>query len=430
MSERDDRLLAGGVFAFVVAVFLPALSFSFLNWDDFQNVAANPLLRFDRPGLAFMLSGSKLGHWQPLTWLSFALDRLIWGDGPFGHHLMNVLIHAAGAVALFFLARRLKVPALFAALFWALHPLRVESVAWITERRDVLCGLLSICAALTYVDGKHNPSRRRLALLLTALAMTAKVFAVVLPAVWLVLDVRLEGKPRWREKLEYLPFALVALAVNIVAQAGSGAAVSFADFGVAHRLAQSFYNLAFYPWKTLAPLGLAPLYERSVLLEPLPFSLAATSVLTAVALLVVYRRRAPGLVLAVLAYAILLLPALGLFKSGRMTAADRWSYLPSIPLSLLAAGMLGRGLDRNIFRPVAGAVIIALAVLTRLQLPVWSSDVALWTKAVEASPLSSFALERLADAEQAAGRPGEADGRRAHAKTMREFVLGLSSQIR
>jgi hypothetical protein len=432
MAERraDDRLLAAAVFAGVVAIFLPAAWYPFLNWDDYQNVAANGLLRFDAEGARFMLFGSRLGHWQPSTWLSFAVDRALWGEGPLGFHAMNILYHAGAAALLFLLARRLKVPAVFAALLWALHPLRVESVAWITERRDVFCGLLTLGAALAYVEGEAKPAWRRRALLLTALAMTAKVFAVVLPAVWLVLDVHLEGKPRWREKLWYLPFALIALGINVVAQASSGASVSLADFGVSHRLAQAFYNLAFYPWKTMVPMGLAPLYERSILLEPFPFSVATACVLTAAPLLWLSRRRWPGLFTAALCYGILLLPALGLFKSGRMTAADRWSYLPAIPLSLLLSGALAQILVRRAFLAAAVAFILALAVLTRLQLPVWSSDVSLWTKAIEASPMSSFALERLADAEQAAGRPGEADGRRAHAKTMREFVLGLSARIR
>ncbi len=432
MAERkaDARLGAAAVFAATVAVFLPALKYPFLNWDDYPNVAANDLLRFDADGLRFMFFGSKLGHWQPATWLTLAADRLIWGAAPMGYHLTNILIHAAGAAVLFLLARRLKVPAVLAALLWALHPLRVESVAWITERRDVLCGLLSLGAAYSYLRGAEEKTWRRRALLLTALAMTAKVFAVVLPAVWLVLDWHIEKRPRWAEKLEYLPFAAVALGVNLVAQAGSGAAVSLSAFGVSSRLAQSFYNLVFYPWKTLAPTGLAPLYEYSVLLEPFRFTVAAAVVLTALPLLWLYRRRAPGLVAALLAYAILLLPALGLFKSGRMTAADRWSYLPAIPLSLFLAGALERLLPVRAYRAAAAVLLLALAVATRFQLPVWSSDEALWERAVDASPMSYFALERLADAEAAAGKPGQADGRRAHAQTMRRFTAALADQVK
>lgn len=435
MPEREHRarLIAAGIFAAVVAVFLPALRFPFLNWDDRVNIVDNAWLAFDGPGLGFMLSGSRLGHWQPLTWLSLALDRALWGADPMGFHLTNIVLHAAGAALLYFLALRLKLsalPAAFAALLWALHPLRVESVAWVTERRDVLCGVASLAAALAYVRGLDDAAWRRRAFALTALAMTAKVFAIVLPAVWLLLDLRLAGAPRWREKVPYLPLSLAALGLNLAAQDGSGAAVSLADFGVTHRLAQAFFGLAFYPWKTLLPTGLAPLYEYSVLLEPRPFAVAAACVSTFVLFLALTRRRVDGLTQAALAYLILLSPALGLYKSGRMIAADRWSYLPAIPLSLLAAAALSRALDARAFRVAAGAVLLALAAATRRQLPVWSSDAALWSRAVAASPMSAFALERLADAEDAAGRPAAADGRRAHARTMRRFVSELSVRVR
>lgn len=439
MPEREARarLIAAGVFAAVVAAFLPTLRFPFLNWDDRANVLENGLLRFDAPGLAFMLTGSKLGHWQPATWLTLALDRMAWGANPMGFHLTNVLLHAASAALLFFLARRLRLgggrselPAVFAALFWALHPLRVESVAWVTERRDVLCGVLALCAALAYVRGLDDASWRRRAFVLTGLAMTAKVFAIVLPAAWLLLDLRLAGAPRWREKVPYLPMALGALALNIAAQDGSGASVSFADFGVLHRLAQAFYGLAFYPWKTLVPTGLAPLYERSILLEPFAFSVAAACVSTAALLLALTRRRVDGLTQAALAYLVLLLPALGLFKSGRMIAADRWSYLPAIPLSLLAAAALGRALEGRALRAAAGAVALALVLATRAQLPIWSSDEALWSRAVAASPLSSFALERLAEAEAAAGKTASSSARLESAKKLKLFVAALAARVR
>ena len=435
MPERGARarLIPALLFAAVFAVFLPALGLPFLNWDDHQNVAANGLLRFDAEGLRFMLTGSRLGHWQPLSWISLALDRALWGQDPMGFHLTNVLLHASGAVLLFFLARRLGFgdgPAAFAALFWALHPLRVESVAWVTERRDVLCGLFSLGAAVLYARGPGDNPSRRLALLLSVLAMASKVFAVVLPAVWLILDVRLEGAPRWREKLAYLPFSAVALAANVAAQAGSGAAIPLSEFGPGNRLAQAFFGLAFYPWKTLLPMGLAPLYEYSVLLEPRPFTIAAAAVCAVVLGLALTRRRIDGPAQALLAYAVLLLPALGLFKSGRMIAADRWSYLPAIPLSLLAAAALSPLLGRRALRVAAAVALLALAALTRRQLPVWSSDTALWTRAVEASPLSYFALERLADAEAEAGDPGAADGRRAHARSLRLFVTDLSARVR
>ena len=294
----------------------------------------------------------------------------------------------------------------------------------------MLSGFLALGAALAYIRGLDDASWRRRAFVLTGLAMTAKVFAVVLPAVWLLLDLRLAGAPRWREKVPYLPMALGALALNIAAQEGSGASVSFADFGVMHRLAQAFYGLAFYPWKTLLPMGLAPLYERSILLEPFAFSVAAAAVSTATLLLAFTRRLVDGLTQAVLAYLILLLPALGLFKSGRMIAADRWSYLPAIPISLLAAAALSSAFDARAFRAAAAAVVLALIYTTRAQLPVWSSDEALWSRAAAASPLSAFALERLAEAESKAGKLADAAFRLESAKRLKLYVAAMAERVR
>ncbi len=434
MTDGRDRAAAALLFAAAVALFWPATAYPLLRWDDALNISQNEWLRFDAAGVLFMAAGSRLGHWQPLTWASLALDRAVFGPGPFGHHLVNVLLHALNASLVFVLARRLDLggskersflAAAAAAALWALHPLRVESVAWATERRDVLCGALSLLAAIAYADGKE-----RRALVLSVLAMGAKVFAVVLPLAWLVLDLRRDGKPRWKEKLAYLPFMGGALLLNMGAQAASGASIGFARFGLSQRLAQAFYGLAFYPWKSLVPAGLAPLYEPSFLLEPRPFTIAAAAVLTALPLLLLARRSNPGLVHALLAYAVLLLPVLGLFKSGRMAAADRWSYMPAIPLSLLAGAALARALEAVPARAATAALALILAVLTRAQLPVWSSDLALWKRGTEASPFSWFAVERRAEAEEAAGDAAAAATSRSYARALRRAVLERAAVAR
>jgi hypothetical protein len=213
-ERRRVLLLAGGCALAALAVFAPAVRLPFVSWDDLTNVVNNPHLRLDGPGLSWILSGASLGHWAPLTWLSLALDRAVWGLDPRGFHLTSVLLHALDAGLFFLLARRLLRPAfpagdadlaaVFAALVWALHPLRVESVAWVSERRDVLSGALILGCLLAWVRGAEagedarGESWRRAAFLLGAAAMAAKVFAVVLPLLLLVLDDRLRGRPRWK----------------------------------------------------------------------------------------------------------------------------------------------------------------------------------------------------------------------------------------
>ena len=438
--------LAAACAALTAAVFLPTATFPFLNWDDGVNVAANPLLNFSASGLRWMALGSSLGHWHPLTWLTLALDRAVWGPDPFGYHLTNVVLHAASAAILFLLARRLLRPAaaspaaldgaaLFAALFWALHPLRVESVAWVSERRDVLSGALVLASLLAYVraaeegDGASGRPWRRLAFAFGAAAMASKVFAVMLPAVLLVVDARLRGRPRWKEKLAWVLPSAVALGFNLAAQTASAASVPFSRFGLVPRLSQAVYGLAFYLAKTLSPAGLGPLYERSPLLEPAPFLFSAAAVLGAAAALWHYRRRFPWLAQAALAYFLFSLPALGLFKSGRMTAADRYSYLPGIPLALLAGAAVARSARRHGPALAAYCLIVLLAVLTLGQLPVWSSDTALWTRACAVSPLSYFARLKLAEANAAAGRSEAASADRAEAERVHAEVFTRAAEI-
>ena len=447
MAElRRPAALAGACAAATALVFLPAARYPFLNWDDGVNVVRNGSLNFGLSGLAWMASGSALGHWHPLTWLTLALDRAVWGGNPFGFHLTNVALHALNAALFFLLARRLlRTPAardaradaaaLFSALVWALHPLRVESVAWITERRDVLCAAFLLASALAYVrgadagDGAKGASWRRAALALGAAAMAAKVFTVVLPGVFLILDARLRARPRWREKLPWLPPVAVALGFNLAAQAQSGAEVSWAAFGLKARLLQAVFGLAFYAEKTLWPAGLGPLYERSPLLEPVPFLVSGLAVAAAAAALWAWRRRFPWLVQIILAYALLALPALGLFKSGRMTAADRYAYLPGLPLALLAGAAFARAPFKLASRFAAAAVLLALVWRTSVQLPVWSSDVALWTRACEVSPLSYFARLKLASAEDDAGLAAQAESDRAAAARLHAEVFSRAAEI-
>lgn len=446
-ERRRGALLAASSAVLTAAVFLPCAAFPFLDWDDRVNVAANPNLRFSAGGLRWMALGSSLGHWHPLTWLTLALDRAVWGPSAFGPHLTNVLLHAANAALLFLLARRLLRPAvgavgsaddaaLFAALVWALHPLRVESVAWVSERRDVLSGALVLASLLVYVRGAeegdgYETSRRwrRLALAFGTAAMASKVFAVVLPAVLLVVDAGLRGRPRWKEKLPWLLPVSVSLGLNLAAQAASAASVPLSRFGVGARLTQAAYGLAFSVEKTAFPAGLGPLYERSPLLEPAPFIASAVFVLAAAVLIWRVRRRRPELFQAALAYSLFALPALGLFKSGRMTAADRYSYLPAIPLSLLAGAALARSGRRRGPALAAFSLVALLATLTLGQLPVWSSDTALWTRACAVSPLSYFARLKLSQAEIAAGRPDAAAAERAEAERLHAEVFTRAARI-
>src|SRR5206468_65155 len=251
------------------ATFLPALHNQFVNWDDDKNFLENPHYRgLGWTQLSWMWT-THLGHYIPLTWMTLGLDYLLWGMNPLGYHLTHLLLHAANAVVFFFVVRRilalalpgpserghaLAVSAGFAALVFAIHPLRVESVAWATERRDVLSGLFYLSAILVYLRACERGERGRgwywLSVAVFVCALLCKSMVVNLPVVLLILDVyplrRLGGSIGWwsaparrvyGEKIPFVLLAAAASAIAVMAQSSVHAAVSLAQLSALDRLA-------------------------------------------------------------------------------------------------------------------------------------------------------------------------------------------------
>ena len=427
-------LIALAVAALTCLVFLPALDGRFLPWDDESNLVANRAWRGLGPSqLGWMLTSLHKGHWIPVTWLSFAVDYLVWGMDPRGYHLTNVLIHGANAGLVCLLVMRLLetasgvggtarlAGAAAAALAFALHPLRVESVAWVTERRDVLSAFFFLLAILAYLRAVREESLWRsrwswLALGAFALSLGSKSMAVSLPVVLLVLDAYPLGRVSagaWRARLmEKAPFALLSLlaaAIAMVAVRSGGSVSSLGDLGVAQRLAISGYSVVFYLWKTLLPTGLSPLYELPLDLDPgspmYRLSLTLVAAITIAALLL--RRRWPWLLAAWAAYIVMLLPVVGIAHNGPQIAADRYTYLPCLPWALLLGGLVSVLWSRAWSIAVAAVAVGCLAWLTVGQIRVWRDAETLWTHALVTAP-SAIAHSSLGVALDERGRPEEA----------------------
>jgi tetratricopeptide (TPR) repeat protein len=340
---------------------------------------------------------------------------------PRGYHLTSLLLHAATAVAFALVAHRLLrgrphawLGAAVAALLFAVHPLRVESVAWITERRDVLSGgfyVLTILLYLRYADGRAGRRAYLAAIGTSALALLSKSMAVSLPAVLIVLDVyplgRLGGRTGWttpvarrvwREKVPFVVLAAAAAGITFAAMHGIGNLAPTAVVSIPERVTVGLYALAFYLWKTIVPLGLSPLYERPVMVDPLDwrFAVAGAGVLAFTVLAVVRTRRWPALTAAWVAYVAILLPVLGIFQTAYHLAADRYTYLATLPWALLAAGGLlaaGDALERRLGASAwrlagaaGGLALLALAALTWRQVHIWHDTETLWTHALAVSP--------------------------------------------
>jgi len=415
-------LALGLLFALACAPFLPALGNEFVDWDDRQNFVDNPHYRgFAPANLAWMFSAIHLGHYMPLTWLSSALDYTLFGMNPVGYHLTNLLLHGLVAVLLAQLIAELlerAAPSVSArargqcafagALLYAVHPLRVESVAWATERRDVLSGALLLLSILAYVR-----ERRTLSLVSFALSLLSKTSGMVLPLLLFGLDVYpLRRAAGWRARVEdKLPWiAMGALAAWVAWLGQARTQGAFTELGLGQRLAVSANALVFYPWKTLWPTGLAPLY-------PLELAPAAADPRTLVNVLLLVgvsaaalllRRRRPLATAAWLAYLVLIAPVSGLAHAGRHFAADRYTYLAALPAAWLAAGLLLGARERRWAFPAALALAAVLGTLSWRQTLVWRDSVTLWTRVAEVSPGSSVGPHRLGVALREAGRDDEA----------------------
>ena len=442
-DRRSDWLLALLVAEVVIVAFFPALRAGFVTWDDDTYFLNNPFYRgLGRAQLAWMFTVMS-GHYMPLTWLTHGLDYVLWGMRPAGYHFVNLLLHALAAAAAYFVARRvlaaavapeprgaLRFAAAVAALLFAVHPLRVESVAWVTERRDVLCGVFFLLAVVCYLRAVEDDARRRAgwywsAVALAALALLSKAMAATLPLVLLLLDVyplRRLGPWRWTRRgvwLEKLPFVVLSAAaavMAIVAQRSVGTLSDRRALGMFERLGLAAYGLVFYAWKTLVPTGLAPLYEAPYDYATLtPWFVASAVVVIAAAVgLVRIRRRWPSLVAAAAAFVVLLLPVLGLVHFGMHIAADRNTYFAGLAPALLAGGALLR-LLRDASSPVAAramgagalVVVLFLGILTWRQSAVWHDSHTLWAHALRVSP-SSIAYAKTGVILEEEGRTEEA----------------------
>lgn len=396
---RAGRLLPALAPLLAVLAFLPALRGEFLSWDDRGNIAHIPSSLLD----AF--TSTHYGHFQPLAWLSLALDRALWGLDPRGFHLTNLLLHAAAAFALFLLVKALakdeKAAALAAAL-WAVHPLRVEPVAWVTERRELLATLLLLLSMREHVRGRRNG-----ALLCFVLACLSKVTASVFPFVLVAYDYsrKMDLRRSLREKHLHLAVSAVVLALGIRAQTVSGTAVPLSLFSVPDRLAQASFGPGYYAVKTLLPFGLNPFVYVDRRDDPWSFWPYAL-LLAPFAALLWRKRRDRDFVAVTAAVFLFLAPSLGFFKSGPQTAADRFAHMASLPVALALAFLLARR------APARLAALVALAVLVPLswaQAAVWRDSVSLWRAAYErAARPTPLVTQNLASALREAGREHEA----------------------
>jgi Flp pilus assembly protein TadD len=430
---------AAAIAALVAAIYWPVRTFPFVNLDDPQYVQANPLVAggLSWRSAAHAFAALDAANWHPVTWLSHMLDVELFGLAPGAHHVVSVALHAANAVLLLLLLWRatgsVGRSALAAALF-AVHPLRVESVAWISERKDVLSTLfllLALHAWVAYVR-RPRPGPYLAALALFAVGLLAKSMLVTVPAVLLLLDAwplgRLERELEPAERarrlrgllVEKLPFAALSMgaaAMTLLAQGRGDTVASLAAIPVGERIANAAVSCVAYLGLAAWPDRLAAFYPHvAVLGGKVPWGEAAlcgAALAGVTALAVRERRRRPWLPFGWAFYLVTLLPVIGLVQVGEQARADRYTYVPlmgvAVAVSWGAAELCGKlRLPRLARLAAALACVLALSVAARRQVGVWSDSATLHANAIAVTERNWKAWGGFADALVAAGRPTEA----------------------
>jgi Flp pilus assembly protein TadD len=426
-------LLAALLALATVLLYWPTLQDRFVNYDDDRYVTGNV---HTQAGLTLANIGWAFAHpvadnWHPVTVLSHMLMCQLYGLNPWGHHLANVLLHAVNAGLVFLLLRRLTGAvwkSFFVAALFAFHPLRVESVAWVAERKDVLSGLFGLLTLIFYARYTKEKSARRdywLALFCFALGLMSKPMLVTWPFVMLLLDYwplnrmrNAEGEFRnlktlLLEKIPFFALAAAASVVTFLVQQHGAAVETVQNLPVAARWGNAAISYCRYLEKTFWPTDLAVIYPHPGY-WPMADVILAAGFLTGVSVLAIcLRRRQPFFLIGWLWFLGTLVPVIGLVQVGLQSMADRYTYLPSIGVFILivwgAAAVTRSWRQRAAFLTVAGtAAIVVCVALTRAQFQYWRDSETLFRHTIAVTQNNSIAHYNLAAALDEEGRGNEA----------------------
>lgn len=426
---------AAGLIAMIWCGFGPVLQNDFIGYDDPSYVTENPFVTggLTGPGIKWAFTAMHSSNWHPLTWLSHMLDCQWFGLNPAAHHAMNLFWHTANTLLVLGLLNQLTKkfwPSAFIAAVFAIHPMHVESVAWVAERKDVLAtffGLLTLMAYARYTkaSGQRPEAIGRgegreagggkgwyaLALGLFACGLMSKPMLVTWPFLMLLLDfwplgrfTTSEGKKWVAVGLEKIPFLILVIAscwITVLAQARDGSVAPTGDISLPQRILNAGLGYAWYAWKFVWPVDLAIIYPL------FPHRAVGTTVgavvflVTATALGLRQAKTKPYLVTGWFWFLGTLVPVIGLVQVGMQSYANRYSYFPYLGLSLAVIWGLGeRGnnsrLGRRILAGAAGAALLASLALTRQQVKLWKNSATLFQEAVRVVPDNYVALNNLA----------------------------------
>src|SRR5579871_2166470 len=375
-SQSSVALAIALIAVLTCAVFAPVWNFGFLSWDDPTYVTQNPqvLRGLTWAGVTWAFTTGDASNWHPLTWLSHMLDVSVFGLTPGWHHAVNVVLHTLNAILLFVVVRRIDPkhqvwPAETVALLFAIHPLHVESVAWISERKDVLSTCFALLTMLSYCRYVRAPQRAHYALTLTLFALTlmAKPMYVTLPGVLLLIDYwPLARVQLWRslvvEKLPFVALAAASSVATFIAQWHGGAVGGLSLLPWSTRVDNAAISYVRYLGKCFWPPALSAFYPYPPR-EPTTLAiLAATAILALSWLAWRSMRRAPYLFVGWFWYLGTLMPVIGLIQVGDQAMADRYTYFPLIGVFLAVVFALNDVVSRVAMAQVARVAVTGAIV--------------------------------------------------------------------
>lgn len=432
VTKISDKLILTAITLIVItfALYSPVIHHPFVNYDDNEYVTENSHVHqgLTMGTVRWALTSTEHANWHPLTWMSHALDCTLFHLNPGGHHFTNVLLHALNVGLLFLLLAWTTSrfgPSLFVAAIFALHPIEVESVAWVAERKNVLCTTFFLLTLWAYGWYAQKPGwKRYLAVAgLFMAGLASKPMVITVPFVLLLLDYWPLGRVKqsanldyaesgsvrryscWKLTLEKLPLLALSAAsavITVWAQQSAGTVRTVAEFPLAVRVENAIVSYAMYLWKTIWPLRLAPIYPHPGSSISAWHVAIATLVLITITGIVIRFGDRPYLLVGWFWFLGTLVPVIGLIQVGEAAMADRYAYIPLIGIfAMIAFGVADwseKHKANSRFALLAGGILLACAVLTYRQVGYWRSSVDLWSHTLAVTANNSVAEDNLGGA--------------------------------
>jgi tetratricopeptide (TPR) repeat protein len=411
----------GLTLAVTAVIYFQTLKFEFTNYDDPYYIYDNPLMvQSWGEKLKAAFTSVPFASWIPITWVTYFVDYSFSGMDPWGYHFTNMLFHAANCILLFFVLKRYTgaiFPSAFVVLIFAAHPLHVESVAWVSSRKDLVSLFFGLCMLWSYrtYTEKDQSKDLYLALLFLGLSLMSKPMMVTMPFVLLLLDIwplnriSLSGSTKeWskslfvlaKEKWAFFVLTIVFCIVTVVSQTNSGAIKYGAVFTIGERITNALTAYVGYLFHTVWPVGLIPFYPHRGTGIPIWSVLISALILLGISVIVYrFRTAKPYLLVGWFWFLGTLVPVIGLVQVGRQAMADRYTYLPHIGLLLMVCWLAWEWANtdsrRKAVGSIGGVLVLILTVLSFNQTSRWKDSITLFEYTLEVSPDNAISHNNL-----------------------------------